>query len=76
MKYENNGSIRQAIKEAVAAEGITLSAVAAKINRPPQAINNLFLKKAITFPDVADLADVLGYDLFFALIKRDPGTGE
>ena len=71
MKYENNGSIRQAIKEAVAAEGITLTALAAKINRPPQAINNLFLKKAITFPDVADLADVLGYALYFALIKRE-----
>lgn len=69
MLYNGNKSIRNAIKAAAALEGLTLAAVASRLGKPPQAINNTLLKQHITFDDVQTIAAALGYRLHFELIK-------
>ena len=70
MLYNGNKSIRNAIKAAAALEGLTLAAVASRLDKPPQAINNTLLKQHITFDDVQTIAAALGYRLHFELIKE------
>lgn len=71
MKYENNKSVRDAVKEECKRQGKTLSGLARDMDILPQQINDLFQKKHITFDDLARLADALHCDLFFGLVKRD-----
>ena len=71
MKYTDNKQIRDVIKEECRNQGKTLSDIARSLGILPQSLNDIFNKQHIAFDDVKRLADVLGCDLYFGLVKRE-----
>ena len=70
MKYTDNKQIREVIKAECRNQGKTLVDIAKALGMMPQTLNSVFDKKHIAFDDVMRMADALGCDLYFGLVKR------
>ena len=70
MKYTDNKQIRDVIKDECRSQGKSLADIARALGMMPQTLNSVFDKKHIAFDDVMRMADVLGCDLYFGLVKR------
>lgn len=70
MKYTDNKQIREVIKAECRDQGKTLVDIARALGMMPQTLNSVFDKKHIAFDDVMRMADALGCDLYFGLVKR------
>ena len=71
MKYTDNKQIRDVIKDECRSQGKSLADVARSLDMLPQTLNGIFLKQHIAFDDVKRLADALGCDLYFGLVKKN-----
>ena len=71
MKYTDNKQIREAVKAECRNQGKTMADIAKELGMMPQTLNNIFLKKNTSFNDIRRIADALGCDLYFGLVKRD-----
>lgn len=70
MKYTDNNQIRKVIKDECRDQDVSLAEIARKLGMLPQTLNGVLTKKHISFDDVQRIADVLGCDLYFGLVKR------
>lgn len=59
MIIENEKDIRRLIKRAAAAQDLTLAALARRMDRLPQELNNTLAKKFITVADLQTIASAL-----------------
>ena len=71
MKFTDNKQIREMVKAECQSQGKSLSDIARSLGMIPQTLNGIFNKKHIAFDDIQRIADVLGCDLYFGLVKRD-----
>ena len=73
MVYKNNLSnndIKKEIKAISTKENIPISEICKKIDILPQSYQNLYKKQKLAFSDIANILDILGYDLEINFIKR------
>ena len=71
MVYNDNQDIRKLIKRTAAAHDLTLTALAAKMGRLPQELNNTLNKKHIAIDDLKSVADALNIDLIIDFQQRE-----
>lgn len=70
MKYTDNKQIREMVRMECLRQNVSLAEIARRLGMLPQSLNGILGKKHISFDDVQRIADVLGCDLYFGLVKR------
>lgn len=66
----SNNEIKKAIKEISNKENITITSICEKINILPQSYQNIYKKQKLSFIDIMEILNVLGYELHIEFIKK------
>lgn len=68
--YECNNEIKKTIKQLSIQEEIPISKICETLKILPQSYQNIYKKQKLSFIDIQEILDVLGYDLEINFIKK------
>lgn len=71
MIYNENSDIRKLLKLVCIQKNITLKELASNADLLPQELNNILLKRHISFDDIKRLADANGMQLNIDLLPKE-----
>lgn len=69
--YTDNETARRAVKSAAAAHGLTLAALARKMGKSPQLLNDIFNKRNLSLADIDAMAAAIDCKLLFDIVPED-----
>ena len=70
MIYKNSKETADSFKQLLKDNGIKQQFVADKLNMTKQTLQHKLNKQFITFDDISQLLDVIGYELHYEFVKK------
>lgn len=71
IKYTDNAQIKKEIDKILIDANTTKADIARKMGISRQQVSNTLNKKQLSFADISDILDCIGYDLYIDIRPRD-----
>lgn len=71
IKYTNNIQIKKEIDKILIDAGTTKADIARKMGISRQQVSNTLNKKQLSFADISEILDCIGYDLYIDIRPKD-----
>lgn len=71
VKYTNNIQIKKEIDKILIDAGTTKADIARKMGISRQQVSNTLNKKQLSFADISEILDCIGYDLYIDIRPKD-----
>ena len=69
--YEDNKQLKQEYKKILIENNITMTEVAKRMDILPQQLNNKFNNSRVSFADLKQWLNLIGYELQIDFVKKD-----
>lgn len=72
--YHDSGQMQIELKKLMLESKVTQRAIAERLGLSPQGLQKMMGKKHFSFQDAQKILAVMGYDLTFDFVPKEPGT--